>query len=211
MKPDSTLNYYNNNADLYIQQTRSVDMNELYQAFIDGLPLDAPQNILDVGCGSGRDSFYFAHKLGFKVTAIDGSAQMIERNKQYYATSDINWLNLTFAEIKAQGWQNQFTGIWACASLLHVAYADLPALITTLVNCLTINGVIYLSFKQGDGERWDGERFFCDMNQARLLQIIEQLNPNHPIEYNTWLTQDQSKQREVDWFNVLILNKATMA
>lgn len=207
MKPDSTLNYYNKNADQYIQQTRSVDMHELYQVFINSLPceLDIPQNILDVGCGSGRDSFYFAHKLGFKVTAIDGSAKMIERNKQYYATSDINWLNLTFAEIKDQGWENQFTGIWACASLLHVAYADLPALITTLINCLTTNGVIYLSFKHGSEQRIEAERFFCDMNQTRLLQVIEQLNPNNPIKCDTWITQDQNKQREVEWFNVLLI------
>lgn len=207
MKPDSTLTYYNENADQYIEQTRNVDMNELYQAFINSLPckLGTPQNILDVGCGSGRDSFYFADKLAMKVTAIDGSAEMIDRNKLYYETSDINWLNLSFEQIKHQGWENQFSGIWACASLLHVAYADLPALMTILVNCLTTHGVIYLSFKHGIREKWEGERFFCDMNQDRLLQVLDQLDTNHTLEYDTWITNDQRKQREVEWFNALLI------
>ena len=207
MKADLTLNYYNKNADQYIEQTRSVNMNELYQAFTNNLPFesDIPQKILDVGCGSGRDSFYFANKLAINVTAIDGSTEMIERNKRYYVTSDINWLNLSFEEIKDQGWENQFTGIWACASLLHVAYADLPTMMTSLVNCLTTDGVIYLSFKHGCGERWDEERFFCDMNEDRLTQVLDQLDTNHTLQYDTWITNDQSKQREVEWFNALLI------
>lgn len=182
-------------------------MDELYQAFSNNLCFDLgmSRNILDVGCGSGRDSLYFANKLGFNVTAIDGSVQMINRNKQYYETSDIKWQNLSFDEIKDQDWDNKFMGIWACASLLHVAYADLPALMTTLVNCLSTDGVMYLSFKHGFGERWEGERFFCDMNEERLLQVLHQLEPNHTVEYDTWITKDQSIERDVEWFNALLI------
>lgn len=38
-------------------------------------------SILEIGCGTGRDSEYFA-SLGYRVAAIDGSAEVIKRNKQ---------------------------------------------------------------------------------------------------------------------------------
>lgn len=87
-----TLNFYNQHADTYIKQTRQVDMHALYDTFVSQLPTDIkmPQHILDVGCGSGRDSFWFSNKLGMKVIAIDGSSGLIKRNQAYYAMSNVD-------------------------------------------------------------------------------------------------------------------------
>jgi len=38
--------------------------------------------ILDIGCGNGRDSFFFSKK-GFKVTGIDISKKAIQKNSKY--------------------------------------------------------------------------------------------------------------------------------
>lgn len=206
---NQTLNYYNQNAEQYIEQTKNVDMSELYDAFTNNLPfhLGIPQNILDVGCGSGRDSFYFCNKLAMNVTAIEGSPELNDRAQKTYVPSEINWLNIKFDEIKEQGWENQFTGIWACASLLHLPFKELPEIITTLLDALISDGVMYVSFKQGYDERLEGERFFCDMNEQRLLQVLQQINIGHTIEYTSWITQDQRPDREVGWFNALITKK----
>ena len=66
----NTLAFYNSNAHSFIEQTINVNMRLLYQPFINNLPVRSKsnQNILDLGCGSGRDSMHFA-SLGFNVTA----------------------------------------------------------------------------------------------------------------------------------------------
>lgn len=49
--------------------------------------LSAGLSILEVGCGNGRDSFYFGRK-GFKVAGIDLSAQAIENCEAYKGDID---------------------------------------------------------------------------------------------------------------------------
>lgn len=206
MTDNPTIDFYNQRADSYIKQTRQVDMHALYDAFVSQLPADIKmsQHILDVGCGSGRDSFWFSNRLGMKVTAVDGSSELIKRNQAYYATSNVDWRYLKFEDIKHQGWQNQFTGIWACASLLHVPFSELPNIIMSLMDTLISGGVMYASFKHGDGERWDGERFFCDMNEDRFLEVFQQISTTDTLEYAIWITADQQGGRDVEWFNILI-------
>lgn len=96
-----TLEFYNQNADMFIEQTRHVSMIALYDVFVANLPfhLGVPQHIHDVGCGSGRDSFYFSNKFGMNVTATDGSETLINKAQKYYELSDINWLHSSFDEI----------------------------------------------------------------------------------------------------------------
>ena len=48
---DSTLKYYNQNADQFVQGTLSVDFKQTQDRFLAKLPADA--YILDFGCGSG--------------------------------------------------------------------------------------------------------------------------------------------------------------
>ena len=56
----STLDYYNRNAESYAEQTQGADVTDLYVDFEECLNPGA--RILDLGCGSGRDSRYFAKK-----------------------------------------------------------------------------------------------------------------------------------------------------
>lgn len=210
MTNNQTLDFYNSHADAFIEQTRNVMLYELYDTFISNLPhhLKLPNHILDVGCGSGRDSFWFSNKFGINVTAIDGSSEIIKRNKEYYALSDVRWLNLMFDGIKTQGWDNQFTGIWACASLLHVPFQDLPHLMTDLMNTLIFDGIMYASFKHGTNERTQDGRFFCDMNETRLLEVLHKISINCTLIYDCWLTTDQREDRDDEWLNVLITKRA---
>ncbi|MCR4607553.1 MAG: hypothetical protein K5771_07500 [Oscillospiraceae bacterium] len=50
----STLDYYNHNAETYALSTRDADVSDLYTDFEECLNPGA--RILDLGCGSGRDS-----------------------------------------------------------------------------------------------------------------------------------------------------------
>ena len=199
-----TLEYYQRNAKEFFSQTINVDMQNVYQPFLEYLPktqLSNQQKILDVGCGSGRDSVFFANQ-GFEVVAIDGSQNVIDLAKQ--TDTRIDWQCLRFHEIAKQSWQNQFTGIWACASLLHVPFEELPQILNDLIGCLKPNGVLYASFKYGNSEREKGGRFFCDINEERWQLIENQLNNAKTLKF--WQTIDNRKNLQDIWFNLILIS-----
>ena len=63
---NSTVDYYNQNAEKFYQTTVDADMSDVQDRFLQYLPQGAL--ILDAGCGSGRDSLAFLKK-GFRVEA----------------------------------------------------------------------------------------------------------------------------------------------
>ena len=67
------MNYYDLNAKEFFSDTVNADMSTHHEEFLKNLPENAC--ILDAGCGSGRDAKFFMSK-GFKVLAMDGSAEM---------------------------------------------------------------------------------------------------------------------------------------
>ena len=71
-------------------------------------------------------------------------------------------------------WQERFDGIWACASLLHVAPADLPDVLRRLQRALRPGGVMFFNFKYGQGQRHspDGRRF-TDMDEAGVRALLD--------------------------------------
>ena len=72
----STLDYYNQNAEEYYSGTVEANVSALYSRFEPLLPAHA--KIIDIGCGSGRDSKHFI-EAGYIVTAIDGSEELSRR------------------------------------------------------------------------------------------------------------------------------------
>ena len=59
---EETIGYYDGNAKKFIADTANVEFGALQKAFADMLPEGG--RILDLGCGSGRDSLAFL-KAGF--------------------------------------------------------------------------------------------------------------------------------------------------
>ena len=76
---NDTLNYYERNAREFIAGTVNVDMSAHHRRFLEQLPSHA--SILDLGCGSGRDSKFFS-ELGHQVTAVDGSPELCRLAQQ---------------------------------------------------------------------------------------------------------------------------------
>ena len=112
MSDTITLNYYNSNAAVFSETTKNVDFSEVQQIFTNHLSPDA--SILDFGCGSGRDTRYFIDH-GYHVTATDGSEMICKMATKY---TGIQVKQMLFEELDDR---NQYDGIWACASILHLS------------------------------------------------------------------------------------------
>ena len=70
---DKTLEYYNANADIFVDCTLFVVFSHVLCDFVYFLMTES--YILDFGCGSGRDMKYFLEH-GYRVDAVDGSAKL---------------------------------------------------------------------------------------------------------------------------------------
>mgnify|MGYP005850300849 CR=1 FL=1 len=163
--------FYETNSDAFISTTRNLDMSEMRRPFLAALPMtgSGPARILDAGSGSGRDALAF-RLSGHDVSAFDASPAMVAATR---AHAGVPARQMRFEEF---GWEHPFEGIWACASLLHVAQADLPQVIDRLAAHLVHGGTLYMSFKHGTGERVTDGRRFTDMTAEHLASLLDGCN-----------------------------------
>lgn len=196
----NTLDYYNKNSEEYFNSTLNVDMTNTYKEFLKLVPEGG--KILDLGCGSGRDSMNFM-KLGYEVTAVDGAKELAKKASVLLGKEVIL---STFEELELK---EKFHGIWACASLLHIKREDLKTVLNNLYNNLEDNGVFYMSFKYGEKEYVDDKnRYFNCFTDESIISFI-----NENTKYNIlglYITEDKlGRVNEVKWVN-LICNKKSV-
>ena len=190
---DLTLNYYKENAETFVHNTVEVKFSEMQEKFASRIKPGGL--ILDLGCGSGRDSKAFLER-GFRVTAVDGSPELCQ-----YAEKVIGQpvVCATFQEYEPS---ETFDGIWACASLLHLPYGEIVPVLKKLSNHLSPDGCLYLSFKYGDFEGVRNGRYFTDMTEERFATILHEIPPLSLVE--EFITTDVRPDREERWWNGLI-------
>lgn len=190
---DKTQKFYSENAWTFFENTLDSNMKSIYKNFEKNLkPKD---KILDLGCGSGRDSIYFKNK-GFKVVSIDYSKELCKIAKE-----KLN-LDIVCMDMRDIHYSNEFNGIWACASLLHIEKKEILELLETCYNSLQDKGIMYLSFKQGQGEREIEKRFFNFYDEDTLIRLISCTK----FKINKiWITEDVRKEHiDVKWLNAII-------
>jgi SAM-dependent methyltransferase len=191
---EDTIRYYDKHADEYVRNTVGVEMDSLYKPFLNLIPDGG--KILDAGCGSGRDTKAFLQR-GYEVVAIDASKAMAE------AAESVTGLSVSVLKIQDIEFQDEFDGIWACASLLHVPRPELNDVFERFDRALRSEGVCYASFKEGSGDRIDEKgRLFTDMNDKGIREIIG----SHPLleEVQLWHTDDLRPERQDRWTNLLV-------
>jgi len=76
MKKKILLNYWNK----YYKKTSNMD-ESTFAKFVYNKIKSTKGKILDIGCGNGRDTYFF-NKQGFKVTGVDISKNAIEKNSK---------------------------------------------------------------------------------------------------------------------------------
>jgi SAM-dependent methyltransferase len=190
----STIKYYDTNAEGYCKDTLGLDLSGLYAPFLRRLPATA--RVLDAGCGSGRDTKHFLN-LGHHVTAFDAAPKMVKATKLLAPKAKV--IHATFQDMV---FENEFDGIWACASLLHVPKNEILHVLELLANALKHEGVLYCSFKLGDTERHVGERLFNDYDVASFSAVLKDVERFKIVEQ--WISKDLRPEREGQWLNSVL-------
>lgn len=197
----NTLTFYNQNATDFFDGTITADMSDMHQFFLKHLSPNA--NILDFGCGSGRDSKAFK-EAGYTVEATDGSEELCKLAAEY---AGIPVKHMYFQDLQEK---NRYDGIWACASILHLTWEELKDVIPKMTDALKENGVIYASFKYGEFEGEKNGRYFTYLTEERLGRLlkeiaVETLDVSELLIGETVKTADVRKDREEElWLNVIL-------
>ena len=186
---------YNSRASHYFTRFLNLDPGHLRYKFLSKLPKGA--HILDAGCGPGRDTKYFIDQ-GYQVTAFDAAEELVNLARDY---TKHHILKMTFAEMD---FKEEFDGIWAMASLLHVRQKDLPKVIeTNLIPALKPQGILYLNFKYGQNENFTNGRYFSDYDEESLLSLLSQFDDLSILEI--WQCEDTASDRKGRlWINGLV-------
>lgn len=164
---NKTIEYYNENADKFVQDTQTVSMSEVQKLFLQMIPKHGA--ILDLGCGSGRDSKVFLD-MGYKVVSVDGSEKMCE------ATTALTAIPAICSSFHDYEPETEFDGIWACASLLHLKPEEIKSVVRNLAKALKPNGYFYMSFKYGEFQGLRNDRYFTDLTEESLKELLDDVD-----------------------------------
>jgi SAM-dependent methyltransferase len=190
---DTTISYYRSHADEFWNGTRDHDVTQNIDALLSALQRKAPgpYDILDLGCGPGRDIQSFK-SLDHHPVGLDACPEFcaIARNQTDCPVLLMDFLDLS---LKAQS----FDGIFANASLFHVPASELQRVLKDLHAALRDGGILFSSNPRGNGEGFNGERYGCYMefddyekylNQAGFSVLTHYYRPEHrPRSEQPWL------------------------
>ena len=151
---DTTVGHYSSNADSFWEGTRDHDVSQNREALLEELQGEAPFDILDFGCGPGRDLKSFK-EAGHRPVGLDGSAAFCQMARDFSGCEvwEQNMLSLELPD-------ERFDGIFANASLFHVPAQELSRVLQELRASLRRNGVLFASNPRGNNEEgWNHTRY----------------------------------------------------
>jgi SAM-dependent methyltransferase len=192
MSENSTIKYYSDNAESFLANTVNVDMSKHHAQFEKYLKPSG--RILDLGCGSGRDSLHFL-KQGYSVVSVDGSIEMCK------AASKLTGQEARWIMFDQLDYVNEFDGIWACASLLHVSRDAMVNVLYLVKRALKDNGTLYLSYKYGNTQREKDGRLFSDYTEETVRELLNEVGGFKIKEI--WCTEDVRPDRNEKWVNTV--------
>jgi SAM-dependent methyltransferase len=189
---DLTLARYNERAEAFWTGTKDHDVGQNITALLQHIKAVPPFNILDFGCGPGRDLKVFA-ELGHLATGLEGAMNFVEMARSHSGCEvwHQDFLRLDLPD-------GYFDGIFANASLFHVPTSELSRVLKELWATLKPNGVLFSSNPRGNNEEgWNQGRYgvYHDIESWRhylanagFLEIIHYYRPaGLPFEQQSWL------------------------
>ena len=187
-----TLGHYERGAQAFWEGTRDHDVSQNIAALLQHIEVPPPFELLDFGCGPGRDLKTF-RELGHRATGVEGAMQFAAMARAYSGCAVLqqNFLQLSLPA-------GRFDGVFANAALFHVPSQELPRVLLELHATLKPGGVLFSSNPRGDGhEGWSGERYsaFHDLqtwrdylSDAGFVELTHYYRPaDLPLEQQPWL------------------------
>jgi len=174
----ATVRAYDGHAGAYADAVRT--LSPVLETAVDQLAalLPAGSRVLEIGSAGGRDARAL-EQAGLRVRRTDVSTSFVELLRRRGLTADVvDPLSDDLDDPAAPG--TPYDAVWANASLLHVARDDLGTVLRRLADATRPDGLLFASFKEGDGEDWSihgrvsAPRFFTYWRESPLREAVEE-------------------------------------
>jgi len=187
-----TIGHYDSNASSFREGTWDHDVSQNIEALLAAIEGPPPYDVLDFGCGPGRDLVAF-RSSGHLPVGLDGSQNFCEMARHLSGCEvwHQNFLQMELPEAR-------FDGVFANATLFHVPSQELPRVLQQLRDTLRPGGILFSSNPRGSNqEGWSGDRFgaYHDLDGWRgylTAAGFSELShyyrpPGLPLEEQPWL------------------------
>ncbi len=192
---EETLDFYNNQAENYFDETRNLILSTEISRFVKLCPKNS--RVLDIGPGSGRDLKEFS-KAGLYAIGIDVSENMAHVASEY-SNCEVFVSNVDNLPFK----NNEFSGIWAKASLHHIPSSHIKKSMKEINRVQKKGGVFYSSVKIGQGEKLvdinNYKRFYSFYSLEGYGKLLE--GSGYRI-FDIYVSKSINPKRPDDFINV---------
>lgn len=111
-----TINWYNQNYSGFAEKSEKIFHMDMIEEFTNLLQQKSNPKILDIGCGSGRDTEIIGKLTKTQIIGLDASKNLIEYARKKHPNCKFilgDFFALPFSD-------NEIDGVWAHASFVHV-------------------------------------------------------------------------------------------
>ncbi len=105
--------------------------------------------ILDIGCGYGKDTFYLSQKEGVIAIGLDYSSGMLSEARKNFP--GVCFVQMDMRNLGFSG--SDFGGVWANGCVYHVPKKELSRVLFEVRCVLKPSGIFSFNFKVGTGEQ----------------------------------------------------------
>jgi SAM-dependent methyltransferase len=129
--------------------------------------------VCDVGCGPGFDTAIL-RKHGYAAIGLDYSWGMMQTGRTQHGIK-VPFVQVDMRELPLG--KTAVSGLWLCASLLHLPESDVGPTLQKFAQLLKPDGVLYLSVKMGDDAKWQPNPYKDDLLRFFTYWQPETLDP----------------------------------
>ena len=157
--------HYDESAESFRIGTQDHDVSQNIAALLDAFPKEKTLDILDFGCGPGRDLCVFK-ELGHRPTGLDGSKEFCKMAEKQ---SGCPTLNQQFLKLELE--EDRYDGIFANASLFFIPSQELPRVLKELHSSLRNGGILFSSNPRGNAEGWQRQCYghYMEFETSKLF------------------------------------------
>lgn len=205
-----TFETWNNVASLYQEKFMNLDFyNETYD-FICNTITKVGAELLEIGCGPGNISKYLlSMRPDFKINGIDIAPMMVELATENNPTASFTVMDCR--EISTM--KSKFDGIICGFCLPYLSLADVSKLIPDAYDLLLGQGLLYLSFVEGEPGKSgfksasSGDRAYVYYHK---IETINKLLADNNFEKPTVFKVDYEKDKDNKELHAILITRKKM-
>jgi 2-polyprenyl-3-methyl-5-hydroxy-6-metoxy-1,4-benzoquinol methylase len=194
---------YDATATKLVRSYNKIHVPDIFPTFVEELlqypkPLRKKINVLNIGCGTGRDSKWIAEQ-GFHVVAIDGSQKMLELADEINNHTHIEYLcDIAPAMDKTRALKKKFDVILVHAFLFHLDEEDRQEFYKILKTLVKEECYVYITLRHGPTPQ---ERVMFDISPKEL----ETFATKNAFEYSyIEHREDNLGRKDVSWDHIVL-------